>query len=169
MKKSTLVAIIVVVLVAVVLVSGMGLFPGNSSGAKNKTATMTIDFSDAPTNHFRNNVTTWTNSSGVWTYETHASGNGTTIFVFKNMTFSDNVMDLLMECAGKGDFAVVRQQYVAMGTIIERIDGVNTERPGRGWQFYVNDVYGTVACDKTTLNDGDRVYWKFMELSGNLT
>ena len=169
MKRWTLAAIVVVLLAAVVLVSGMGLFPSNNSGAKDKTATLTIDFADASADHFRNNVTTWTNSSGTWSYETHPSGNGTTLFVFKNMTFSANVMDLLMESSKAGNFAIVRQQYVGMGAIIEKIDGVNTERPGRGWQYYVNNVYGTVACDKCNLNNGDQVYWKFMELSGNLT
>jgi hypothetical protein len=169
MKRRTLVVIAVVALVAVVLVSGMGLFPSKSSGAKDRTATMTIDFADAAADHFRNNVTTWTNSSGTWSYETHPSGNGSTLFIFKNMTFSANVMDILMECSKVSDISVVRQQYVGMGTIIERIDGVNTERPGRGWQYYVNNVYGTVACDRCNLNNGDQVYWKFMELSGNLT
>lgn len=169
MKKLTLVAIVVVLLAAVVVVSGMNLFPSNSDGAKNRTATMTIDFADASADHFRNNITTWTNTSGIWSYETQASGNGTTLFVFKNMTFSANVMDLLMACSKMGDFTIVRQQYVGMGSIVEKIDGVNTERPGRGWQYYVNNVYGTVASDKCTLNDGDQVYWKFMELSGNLT
>jgi hypothetical protein len=168
MKKLTLVAIVVVLLAAVVVVSGMNLFPSNSNGAKNRTATLTIDFADASADHFRNNITTWTNTSGTWSYETHASGNGTTLFVFKNMTFSENVMGLLMECSKVGGFTIVRQQYVGMGSIVEKIDGVNTERPGRGWQYYVNNVYGTVASDKCTLSDGDQVYWKFMELSGNL-
>ena len=60
-------------------------------------ATMTIDFADASPDHFRNNVTTSTNSSGVWSYETHASGNGTTRFVFVNVSLNPNVLDLLME------------------------------------------------------------------------
>ncbi len=168
MKKTTLVVIAVVVLAAVVLVSGMGLFPGSSSnGAKNKTATMTISFSDASTSHFRGNVTTWSNASGSWTYETHASGDGTTRFVFENMSFGSNVMDLMMECSKVGDFTVVRQAYVGMGTIIQSLDGVANENPGRGWQYYVNGTYALIACDKTLLNGGEVIDWKFVTLQGS--
>ena len=167
MKKWTLVAIIVVIVAAVVLVSGMGLFPSNTNGTKNKIATMTIDFNDASAVHFRNNITTWSNTSGTWTYESHASGNGTTLFVFKNMSFSSNVMDLLMECSKVGDFSIVRQAYVGMGTIIQGIDGVANENPGRGWQYYVNGTYALVALDKTVLSGGEVVDWKFITLQGN--
>jgi hypothetical protein len=168
MKKSTMVVIVAVVLVAVVLVSGMGLFPGSTSdGAKNKTATMTISFSDASPAHFRNNITTWINATGSWTYETHASGNGTTQFVFKNMTFGSNVMDLMMECSTVGDFSVGRQAYVGMGTIVQSVDGVANENPGRGWQYYVNGTYALVACDKTNLNGGEVIDWKFITLQGS--
>jgi hypothetical protein len=167
MKKMTLAAIIVVVLVAVVLVSGMGLFPSASNGAKDKAATMTINFSDASPDHFPGNITTWTNTSGVWTYETHASGNGTTQFVFKNMTFGSNVMDLMMECSKVGGFSVGRQAYIGMGTIIQNIDGVANENPGRGWQYYVNGTYALIACDKTLLNGGEVIDWKFITLQGN--
>ena len=166
MKKMTMVGIIVVILVAVVLVSGMGLFPSSSSGAKNKKATMTIDFSDATTGHFNGNITTWTNASGVWTYETHASGNGTTRFVFKNITFASNVLDLMVECTKVGGFSITRQGYVGLGTIVQSIDGVANENPGRGWQYYVNGTYALVACDKTNLNGGDVIDWKFITLQG---
>lgn len=165
MKKWTLVAIVLVV-AAVVLVSGMGLFPSNSNGAKNKTATMTIDFYGASAVHFRNNITTWSNASGTWTYESHASENGTTLFVFKNMSFSSNVMDLLMECSKVGDFPIVRQAYVGMGTIIQSIDGVENQDP-RGWQYYVNGTYALVAVDKTVLSGGEVIDWKFITLQGN--
>jgi hypothetical protein len=166
MKRWTLVAIIVVALVAIVLVSGMGLFPGNSTGAK-RIATMTIDFADASPDHFKNNVTTWTNSSGVWSYETHASGNGTTRFVFVNVSFNSNVLDLLMESSRIGGFSIGKQAYLGMGTLVLSIDGVANENPGRGWQYYVNGAYGQVACDKTTLKGGEIVNWKFMTLQGS--
>jgi hypothetical protein len=167
MKKSTLVVIIVLVLVAVVLVSGMGLFPSSTSdGSKNKIATMTISFSDASSGHFRNNITTWTNASGSWTYETHDSGDGTTQFIFKNMTFGSNVLDLTMECSKVGGFSVGKQAYIGMGTIIQSIDGVANENPGRGWQYYVNGTYALVACDKTLLNGGETIDWKFITLQG---
>jgi type II secretory pathway pseudopilin PulG len=167
MKRWTLVAIVVVLVVAVVLVSGMGLFPNSSNGAKNKTATLTINFYDASTDHFQHNITTWTNSSGTWSYETHASGNETTQFVFVNVTFSSNVLDLLTECSKIGSFSVGKQTYIGMGTLIQSIDGVANENPGRGWQYYVNGTYGQVACDKTTLNGGEVVAWKFITLQGN--
>ena len=166
MKKWTLVAAVVVLVAAIVLVSGMGLFPSSNNGSKNRTATMAIDFSDASAKHFPNNMTTWSNATGTWTYDTHASGNGTTLYVFKNMTFSANVMDLLMECSKIGDFPVGRQAYVGMGTIIQSVDGVANENPGRGWQYYVNGTYALVACDKTTLNGGEVVEWKFITLQG---
>jgi hypothetical protein len=166
MKRWTLVAIVVVLIVAVVLVSGMGLFPSNSNGAKNKTASLTVEFGDASAGHFRNNITTWSNASGSWTYETHASNNGTTLFVFKNVSFSSNVMDLLMECSKIGDFSVGRQAFVGMGTIIESMDGVANENPGRGWQYYVDGTYALVALDKTVLNGGENIEWKFITLQG---
>ena len=167
MKKGTMLVIIIVVLVAVVLVSGMGLFPSSNGGTKGMTANMTIEFGDASAVHFKDNVTTWTNSSGIWTYETHASGNGTTIFVFKNVSFSSNVLDLLTESARIGGFTISKQTYVGMGSIVQTIDGVTNENPGRGWQYYVNGTYGQVAADKTQLSGGETVNWRFITLQGN--
>ena len=167
MKKGTMLVIIVVILVAIVLVSGLGLFPSNNGGTKGKTATMTINFGDASAFHFKDNVTTWTNSSGTWTYESHASGNGTTIFVFVNVSFSSNVLDLLSASAKIGGFAVSKQAYLGMGSIVLSIDGVANENPGRGWQYYVNGTYGQVAADKTPLGGGETIEWKFITLQGN--
>jgi hypothetical protein len=169
MRQRTTIIIIIVALVIVVVASPLFISnngPNNSGSVAGKTASMTVELSDASASHFRGMNTTWSKgTTGNWTHLSTVNPQGNTIFRFENVSFSSNVLDLLTACSKIGNFSITKQQYIGMGTIVLSIDGVANENPGRGWQFYVNNNYATTACDKVSLNSAnDTVVWKFMVL-----
>jgi hypothetical protein len=93
------------------------------------------------------------------------SNGGKTVWVFNNVTSGSTVLDLVEECSKIGGFEIVTKHYIGLGTLMESIGGVHNEKPGRGWQYYVNGQYATKACDLFAMDNNDVVTWMFADLT----
>ncbi len=126
-------------------------------------ATLVIDFNGPEGPIHPGNLTVWSQEGGEWILETEEN-DGTTVWLFVNVTSISTVLELTERAAEIGGFEIELRQYAGMGTFVEGIGGAQNERPGRGWQFEVNGEYATKSCDKWTLNEGDMVRWAFAEM-----
>lgn len=155
---------LVIVLTVSAAMTLSGCLSGGEGGDESRVSSLVIDFKGSGGSVNPGNLTTWTKEGGAWSVETH-SNDGHTMWIFNNVTSGLTVLDLLERCAEIGAFEVSTKHYVGMGTLVESIDGVQNEKPGRGWQYYVNDQYATQACDLFEMENGDIVTWVFADVS----
>lgn len=79
-------------------------------------------------------------------------------------TLNNTVYTLLMECAKVNNFSVGYAFWPGYDAVfINSINGTQNGNDEMWWQYYVNDVYGEIGCDKKELFDGDVVEWRFEE------
>jgi hypothetical protein len=163
MKSGSLAWLVVTVtVVAAVMLSGC--LSGGDGGSEQRTASLIIDFKGNGGSTNPGNLTTWTKIGDAWSVATQ-SNSGHTVWMFYNVTSGSMVLDLLEECSTIGVFEVVTKHYIGMGTLVESIGGVHNEKPGRGWQYYVNGQYATQACNLFAMDNDDVVTWMFADLT----
>jgi hypothetical protein len=83
---------------------------------------------------------------------------------YNMLTLNNTVYSLLIECAKNQNFSVGYTLWPGYDAVF--INAINGSQNGEGdlwWQYYVNDVYGEIGCDKKELFDGDLVEWRFQE------
>ena len=83
---------------------------------------------------------------------------------YQMKTLNNTVYSLLMECAKNHNFSVGYTLWPGYDAVF--INAINGSQNGEGdmwWQYYVNDGYGEIGCDKKELFDGDVVEWRFEE------
>jgi len=163
MKKSTT----IIAAVALVVVMGLLLFVYLQGGATGEAVTsdLTIELGDAPASIHPGNRTVWTNQSGQWTYVTEAN-DGNTVWVFEGLASKSNCYDQLMAAAAIAGFTVETDSQ-PLGLLVTSIDGLDNNEPAvddgkRAWQFYVDGVYGTRACNLTPVAQGSEVVWRYI-------
>lgn len=85
-----------------------------------------------------------------------AYGNGTTktfpdVYLFRNATALDSLRAV----------ANVTLQYTEFGVLVTSVDGVSNDWGGAGvgWQYWVDDEWGSVAADRQILISGNQVTW----------
>jgi hypothetical protein len=79
-------------------------------------------------------------------------------------TTNNTVYKLLIECSSSYDFSVASTYWQGYEAIfISSINGTQNGEGGMWWQYYVNDAYGEVGCDRKEIFDGDVVEWRFEE------
>lgn len=79
-------------------------------------------------------------------------------------TLNNTVYSLLLECATNHNFSVGYTLWPGYDAVF--VNSINGSQNGEGdlwWQYYVNDVYGEIGCDKKELFEGDVVEWRFEE------
>jgi len=77
-------------------------------------------------------------------------------------TVNNTVYKLLLECKDRYNFSVRSTYWPGYDSIlINSIKGTENGENGMWWQYYVNDVYGEIGCDKKEIFDGDVVEWRF--------
>lgn len=163
MKSGDLVWLIITMTVIAAVISS-GCLSGGEGANEQRTASLIIDFIESGGSINPGNLTTWTKIGNAWSVATQSNG-GHTVWVFYNVTSGSSVLSLLEECSTFGVFEVVTKHYVGMGTLVESIGGVHNEKPGRGWQYYVNGEYATQACDHYTMDNDDVVTWMFADMT----
>jgi hypothetical protein len=167
MKKSTTVlfAVFTVVLLGLLLlVYYQGI--GNTTGTA--TTDLTIEFHNVPESMISatyvniGNTTVWAKVGETWMSTTSTNANGSTIWVFKNITSSSNCYDQLLVASRIVGFEVDVKDY-AMGTMVTKLAAVeNDEFDARGWQYYVNGIYGNKASNLYSISNGDSVRWDYL-------
>ncbi|UCG70421.1 MAG: DUF4430 domain-containing protein [Thermoplasmata archaeon] len=89
---------------------------------------------------------------------------GWTIEYLDLETFNNTVFKLLEECSKRYDFPVAYTFWHGYDSIfINSINGTSNGEDGRWWQYYVNNDYGDVGCDRKEIFEGDFVEWRFEE------
>jgi hypothetical protein len=79
-------------------------------------------------------------------------------------TTNNTVYKLLMECSSSYDFSVSSIYWQGYESVfVNSINGTQNGENGMWWQYYVNDAYGEIGCDRKEIFDGDIVEWKFEE------
>ena len=77
-------------------------------------------------------------------------------------TLNNTVYKLLIECSKEYDFPVDYTYWSNYDSVlINSINETENGKDGMWWQYYVNDVYGEIGCDKKEIFDGDMVEWRF--------
>ncbi|MBC7107495.1 MAG: DUF4430 domain-containing protein [Methanomassiliicoccales archaeon] len=154
--------IIIAAIAAIFLFSGC---LGGERAAEKVTATLIIDFNGPEGTIKPGNMTVWQEINGQWKIVESNENAGKTVWIFRNVSNVSNVFELTQRAAQIGNFTLDVHHYLGMGYFIEAIAGVENEKPGRGWQYWVNDEYAMKACDQWYLKNGDVVRWKFAEAS----
>lgn len=91
-------------------------------------------------------------------------GDGWQIEYLNVQTKNNTVYKLLMECSQRFNFSVGSTHWGAYDSIfINSINGTHNGENDKWWQYYVNDAYGDVGCDRKEIFDGDVVEWRFEE------
>jgi hypothetical protein len=79
-------------------------------------------------------------------------------------TKNNTVFSLLKECSEKLNFPVKHIFWHGYDSVfIKSINGTDNGEDGMWWQYYVNDVYGEIGCDRKEIFEGDIVEWRFEE------
>lgn len=79
-------------------------------------------------------------------------------------TNNNTVYKLLMECSSAYNFPVASTYWQGYESVfINSINGTQNGEDGKWWQYYVNDVYGEVGCDRKEIFEGDNIEWRFEE------
>jgi hypothetical protein len=78
----------------------------------------------------------------------------------KRISNSMTAFDLLAEGALALDLSLDTKQY-DFGILVEAIDGIENGQNNSYWLYYVNDQAPNVASDKQTIEEGDRVEFRF--------
>jgi hypothetical protein len=79
-------------------------------------------------------------------------------------TTNNTVYKLLMECSSAYDFSVASTYWQGYDSVfVNSINGTHNGENGMWWQYYVNDAYGEVGCDRKEIFDGDIIEWRFEE------
>ena len=162
--KRTDLVLIAIVAVIIVIIAAFA-FPDLGGSEEDVTTTLTIDFidTDAPLNP--GNATTWEMVDGDW-QATTVENSGHSVWTFKNITSGSNCYLQLIEAASIADFEVETQNQT-LGLLVTSIAGLtNQVGGGPGWQFYLNGVYGSRACNVIAIANSDIVEWKYMPLAG---
>ena len=69
-----------------------------------------------------------------------------------------------MECAYEYNFSVVYTHWPGYDAVfVNAINGTENGEKEMWWQYYVNDEYGEIGCDKKEISHGDLVEWRFEE------
>ncbi len=77
-------------------------------------------------------------------------------------TFNNTVYKLLLECSNRYNFSVSHTYWPGYDSVfINSINGTENGENSMWWQYYVNDIYGEIGCDKKEIFDGDLVEWRF--------
>jgi len=77
-------------------------------------------------------------------------------------TFNNTVYKLLLECSNIYNFSVSHTYWLGYDSVfINSINETENGENGMWWQYYINDVYGEIGCDKKEIFDGDLVEWRF--------
>lgn len=91
-------------------------------------------------------------------------GGGWVIDYLDVHTPNNTVYKLLLECGNRYNFSVSYTHWSGYNSIfINSINGTENGENDMWWQYYVNDVYGEVGCDRKEIFDGDSVEWRFEE------
>jgi hypothetical protein len=91
-------------------------------------------------------------------------GDGWTIDYSDVTTHNNTVFKILAECSQEYNFSVRYTHWPGYDAIfINAINGSENGEAGMWWQYYVNDEYGEIGCDKKEIFDGDLVEWRFEE------
>jgi hypothetical protein len=91
-------------------------------------------------------------------------GDGWQVEYMNVQTKNNTVFKLLMECSVESNFSIGSTHWGAYDSVfINSINGTHNGEHNKWWQYYVNDVYGDVGCDRKEIFDGDLVEWKFEE------
>ncbi len=79
-------------------------------------------------------------------------------------TVNNTVYKLLVECKESYNFSVGYTYWPGYDSVfINSINGTENGEYGKWWQYYVNDIYGEIGCDKKEIFDGDVIEWRFEE------
>lgn len=79
-------------------------------------------------------------------------------------TFNNTVFKLLEECSEMLNFSVKHIFWHGYDSVfINSINGTSNGEDGMWWQYYVNDVYGELGCDRKEIFEGDLIEWRFEE------
>lgn len=79
-------------------------------------------------------------------------------------TTNNTVYKLLMECSSAYNFSVASIYWQGYESVfVNSINSTQNGENGMWWQYYVNDEYGEVGCDRKEIFDGDIVKWMFEE------
>jgi hypothetical protein len=89
-------------------------------------------------------------------------GNGTIttfedVYLFRNATALDALRAVVE--------SITTGYWLGWGAIVTSVNGLDNEGL-LGWQYWINDEWGTVAADLTTLINGDQVKWKYAAFGG---
>jgi hypothetical protein len=77
-------------------------------------------------------------------------------------TVNNTVYKLLLECKDRYNLSVRATYWSGYDSVlINSINGTENGENGMWWQYYVNDVYGEIGCDRKEIFDGDVVEWRF--------
>jgi hypothetical protein len=79
-------------------------------------------------------------------------------------TTNNTVFKLLIECSTVYNFPVTSTYWQGYESVF--VNSINGTQNGEGdmwWQYYVNDSYGEIGCDRKEIFDGDLVKWRFEE------
>lgn len=91
-------------------------------------------------------------------------GHGWTMEYLDVPTLNNTVFKILMECSKVYDFSVDYKHWEGYDSVfINSINGTRNGDANMWWQYYVNDDYGEIGCDKKEIFDGDVVEWRFEE------
>lgn len=83
---------------------------------------------------------------------------------YRTLTLNNTVYSLLLEGAEYYNFSVGYTLWPGYDAVF--INAINGSQNGEGdlwWQYYVNDVYGEIGCDKKEIFEGNIVEWRFQE------
>ena len=86
----------------------------------------------------------------------------TDIQSYEITTENNTVYNFLLEAAKIGGFSVDATYYGEYDSmLVNSIGNMVGGEDNKYWQFYVNEEYGTIGCDKQIVEDGDLIKWKF--------
>lgn len=94
-------------------------------------------------------------------------GEGWTIQYGPPVTSNNTAFSLLMEASTRLGFSLRYRLYqIPEGVLVIEINGSANGEGERYWQYWVNDVYATIAADRKALQEGDLVVWRFASYRG---
>ena len=77
------------------------------------------------------------------------------------LTTDPTAFGILKTVTEREHIPLVFDPPASMGVFVRQIGKKKNGDDGRYWQYWVNEIFPLVASDRSALEEGDRVEWKF--------
>jgi len=159
----TLAACLLLVAAATMCVS-----PGDDGGDAGPVGgvTLIVDFGSAKAPVHDGNLSVWTFTAGTNnTVDSFTSedNDGRAVMVFRDISSEEGTVLGITEAASRIAGLGIETKSYAHGLFVEAIGGVDNDKDGDNWLYWLEGLYGNLASDRTELDPGELVIWRYMD------